>query len=85
VGQATVMNDEPRVARTGVTVILPREGRIWKEPAFAGFHSYNGSGEMTGMHWVAESGMLTTPIAITNTAQVGTVHEALGRTRRSTA
>lgn len=78
VGHTTLTGDEPRVARTGVTVILPREGRIWKEPAFAGYHSYNGSGEMTGMHWVAESGMLTTPIAITNTAQVGTAHEALG-------
>jgi D-aminopeptidase len=78
VGQTTLNSDEPRVARTGVTVILPREGRIWKEPAFAGYHSYNGCGEMTGVHWVAESGMLSTPIAITNTGQVGTVHEALG-------
>jgi D-aminopeptidase len=78
VGHATLTFDHPRVARTGVTVILPREGRIWKEPAFAASHSYNGCGEMTGMHWVAESGMLTTPVAITNTGQVGTVHEALG-------
>ncbi|GAB4578197.1 MAG: P1 family peptidase [Anaerolineales bacterium] len=78
VGQTTLIYDTPRVARTGVTLILPREGRIWREPAFAAYHSYNGCGEMTGMHWVAESGMLTTPIAITNTGQVGTVHEALG-------
>ncbi|NUM49301.1 MAG: P1 family peptidase [Anaerolineales bacterium] len=78
VGHTTLIYDDPRVARTGVTVILPRQGRIWKEPAFAAYHSYNGCGEMTGMHWVAESGMLTTPIAITNTGQVGTVHEALG-------
>ncbi len=78
VGHTTLIYDEPRLARTGVTVILPREGRIWKAPAFAGFHSYNGCGEMTGMHWVAESGMLSTPIAITNTGQVGAVHQALG-------
>ena len=78
VGQTTLIEDQPRIARTGVTVILPREGRIWKEPVFAGYHSYNGCGEMTGIHWIAESGMLTTPIAITNTGQVGTVHEALG-------
>ena len=78
VGQTTLIYDEPRVARTGVTVILPRQGRIWKEPAFAGYHSYNGCGEMTGIHWIDESGMLSTPIAITNTGQVGTVHEALG-------
>lgn len=78
VNHVTLNVDEPRVARTGVTLILPREGRIWKEPAFAAYHSYNGCGEMTGVHWIAESGLLTTPIAITNTGQVGTVHEALG-------
>ncbi len=78
VGQTTLIHDEPRIARTGVTAILPQEGRIWKGPVFAGFHSYNGCGEMTGTHWVAESGMLSTPILITNTGQVGTAHEALG-------
>ena len=77
VGHSTLIFDEPRVARTGVTVILPREGAIWENHAFAATHSLNGSGEMTGVHWIAESGMLTSPIAITNTAQVGTVHEAL--------
>ena len=77
VGHTTLIFDEPRVARTGVTVILPRERAIWKNHAFAATHSLNGSGEMTGVHWIAESGMLTSPISITNTAQVGTVHEAL--------
>ncbi len=78
VGQTTLNYDEPRIARTGVTAILPRQGRIWREPAFAGFHSYNGCGEMTGTHWIEESGMLSTPICITNTGQVGTVHTAMG-------
>ena len=78
VGHSTLIYDEPRVARTGVTAILPRQGRIWRDPAFAGFHSYNGCGEMTGTHWIAESGMLSTPICITNTGQVGTVHTAMG-------
>jgi len=77
VGHSTLIFDAPRVARTGVTVILPREGAIWKDHAFAATHSLNGSGEMTGVLWIAESGMLTSPIAITNTAQVGTVHEAV--------
>ncbi|MCY3865017.1 MAG: P1 family peptidase [Chloroflexi bacterium] len=77
VGHSTLIYDEPRIARTGVTVILPREGAIWKDHTFAATHTLNGSGEMTGVHWIAESGMLTSPIAITNTAQVGTVHEAL--------
>ncbi len=76
VGHATVVRDAPRVARTGVTVIVPRGGALasrW----FAGFESFNGNGEVTGLLWVAESGLLTTPIAITNTQDVGTVRDAL--------
>jgi len=77
VGHRTLIYDEPRIARTGVTVIVPREGRIWSDNICAGFHALNGSGEMTGTHWLAESGLLTTPIAITNTHQVGVVRDAL--------
>jgi D-aminopeptidase len=77
VGHVTLLYDEPRIARTGVTVIAPREGNIWKDNAFAAYHSFNGTGEMTGMHWLTESGLLCYPIAITNTHQVGTVHEAI--------
>ena len=32
---------------------------------------------MTGLEWIRESGMLTTPIAITNTHSVGVVRDAL--------
>ena len=77
VGHRTLIYDEPRVARTGVTIIMPRAGNIWRDNAFAAFHSFNGCGEMTGMHWLEESGLLCYPIALTNTHQVGTVHEAL--------
>ena len=77
VGHTTLIHDEPRIARTGVTMIVPREGNIWKDNAFAGFHSFNGCGEMTGMHWLTESGLLCSPIAITNTHQVGLAHEAM--------
>src|SRR5574341_117766 len=79
VGHTTLRFDEPRVARTGVTAILPREGKIWSDHAFAAYHSFNGNGEMTGVHWINEPGLLNSPIAITNTHQVGTVHEALVR------
>lgn len=77
VGHKTLIYDQPRIARTGVTVILPRDGQIWSDNCFAGFHSFNGCGEMTGMHWLAESGMLCYPIALTTTHHVGTVHEAI--------
>jgi D-aminopeptidase len=80
VGFATLI-DEVGAGRgpihTGVTVILPHEGNIWKEPLFAGCHSLNGNGEMTGLEWVRESGMLMSPIAITNTHSVGMVRDAL--------
>lgn len=77
VGHTTLIQDEPRVARTGVTIIMPRRGDIWRNPAFAAHHSFNGCGEMTGLLWVDESGQLSHPIALTSTHHVGTVHEAL--------
>jgi D-aminopeptidase len=77
VGQVTLIYDEPHVARTGITVVLPREGAVGHDYAFAGFHRFNGCGEMTGVHWIEETGMLTSAIAITNTHQVGMVRDAL--------
>ncbi len=63
--------------RTGVTVVCPRGAEAIHEPVFAGCHSLNGNGEMTGLEWVRESGLLTTPIATTNTHSVGVVRDAL--------
>jgi D-aminopeptidase len=62
--------------RTGVTAILPR-GRNGAEPVFAGFFSQNGNGEMTGTHWIKESGFLDGPVMITNTHSVGVVRDAV--------
>ncbi len=77
VGHHSVIQDEPHIARTGVTMIVPRNGEIWNDYAFAGCHSFNGNGEMTGLLWLEESGMLGSPIGITNTHAVGTVRDAL--------
>jgi D-aminopeptidase len=77
VGHTTLIGDTPRIARTGVTVIVPRAGEILDDHAFAGFFSLNGFGEMTGTLAIDEFGLLTSPIALTNTNQVGVVHEAL--------
>jgi D-aminopeptidase len=65
--------------RTGVTVILPHDGEISEEPLFAGCHTLNGNGEFTGLEWVRESGLLMSPIALTNTHSVGVVRDALVR------
>lgn len=77
VGHRTLIWDAPRMARTGVTMVVPREGAIWEDHAFAGYHSFNGNGEMTGLLWLEESGMLNGPIGITNTHAVGVVRDAL--------
>jgi D-aminopeptidase len=82
VGHTTLISgDGPLVVgsgpvRTGVTVIVPG-GEPFEESFFAGCHRLNGNGELTGLEWVRESGMLTTPVAITNTHSVGVVRDAL--------
>jgi L-aminopeptidase/D-esterase-like protein len=44
---------------------------------FAGYFSQNGNGEMTGTHWIKESGFLDGPVMITNTHSVGVVRDAV--------
>ncbi len=63
--------------RTGVTLVLPHNGVMSEEPLFAGCHRLNGNGELTGLEWVRESGMLMSPIGLTNTHSVGVVRDAL--------
>ena len=77
VGYFTLIRDTPRVVRTGITAIWPRGPDIWTDYVFAGAFSFNGNGEMTGLPWVAEQGMLGAPIGITNTYQVGVVRDAI--------
>ncbi len=75
VGHTTLIEAES--VRTGVTVVLPHEGALGSDPLFAGSHRINGNGELTGLEWVRESGMLTTPIGLTNTHSVGVVRDAI--------
>jgi D-aminopeptidase len=77
VGYATLIEDAPNVVRTGVTAIWPRGPATWQDAVFAGAFSFNGNGEMTGLAWIAEQGMLATPIGITNTNSVGVVRDAV--------
>ncbi len=82
VGHTTIIRGDGKLkvgrgpVRTGVTAILPR-GKHDASPVFAGYFSLNGNGEMTGTAWVEESGVLTTPIMITNTHSVGKVRDAV--------
>ncbi len=83
VGHSTLISgDGPLVVgqgpiRTGVTVIQPHESDPGREPVFAASHTLNGNGEMTGLEYVREFGLLTTAIGLTNTHSVGVVHDAL--------
>jgi D-aminopeptidase len=72
VGHTTLIDGDD--VRTGVTVVVPtRDGA----PCFAAPHRLNGNGELTGLEWVRESGLLTTPVGLTNTFSVGVVRDAL--------
>ena len=80
VGFRTLISGEGKLevgtgpVRTGVTAIFPR-GKNSTDPAFAGWFTENGNGEMTGTNWVDESGFLYGPVMITNTHSVGVVRD----------
>jgi D-aminopeptidase len=72
VGHTTLVEGD--AVRTGVTVVVPTPDG---SHCFAAPHRLNGNGELTGLEWVRESGLLTTPVALTNTFSVGVVRDAL--------
>jgi len=76
VGHVTLVEGD-RV-RTGVTAVLPRgRGKPGLDQCFAGAFSLNGNGEMTGVAWLEESGLLEGPVLVTNTNSVGVVRDAV--------
>ena len=78
VGYSTLIRGDGAAAvRTGVTALLARGRSGVGVPATAGVFSLNGNGELTGSHWLEESGLLTLPVALTNSHAVGTVHRGI--------
>jgi D-aminopeptidase len=83
VGHTTLVTGEgPLVpgqgpVRTGVTVILPHGGNIFREKVPAAVYTINGFGKAFGFEQVRELGNLESPIALTNTLNVGLVADAL--------
>ncbi|KAJ3184627.1 hypothetical protein HDU87_004030 [Geranomyces variabilis] len=68
--------DKHHEINTGVTTILPRKN--WFDQAcYAGYFRFNGSGEMTGSHWLDETGLLNSPIIITNSFAVGSCYSGV--------
>ncbi len=82
VGYSTIIQgDGPLVTgqgpvRTGVTAIVPRPLAEIDQPLFAGFFSLNGNGELSGTHYIEETGKMALPITITNTHSCGIARDA---------
>ena len=74
VGHCTI--DTPR-HKTGVTVILPSPENIFQNKLPASAYVLNGFGKTAGLLQVQELGTLESPIALTNTLNVGLVQDAL--------
>jgi D-aminopeptidase len=83
VGHTTLISGEGRLqegkgpVRTGVSALLPRGKANLADSVFAATYALNGNGEMTGTHWVDESGLLTGPVMLTNTNSVGVVRDGV--------
>ncbi len=74
VGHCTVDTDEHK---TGVTVLLPCPENPFRHKLPAAAFVLNGFGKSLGLVQVEELGTLETPIALTNTLNVGLVHDAM--------
>jgi len=73
----STLTDSARNIRSGVTAIIPRTDSGLPRPVWAGQHTLNGNGEMTGTHWINDAGYFKGPVCITNTHSVGMVHHGV--------
>jgi L-aminopeptidase/D-esterase-like protein len=82
VGQVTLISGQgPLVVgkgpvRSGVTVIFPR-GRNNLKPVYGGYFNLNGNGEMTGLAYLQDFGVVSGPIGITSTNAIGHVYAGI--------
>ena len=82
VGQATLISGEgPLIAgkgpvRSGVTVVFPR-GHKNLRPVYGGYFNLNGNGEMTGLAYMQDFGIVSGPIGITSTNAIGHVYAGI--------
>lgn len=74
VGHCTIDTEDHK---TGVTVIMPSADCLFTHKLTAASFVLNGFGKTLGLLQVDELGTLETPIALTNTLNVGLVHDAL--------
>ncbi|MFF2654598.1 P1 family peptidase [Streptomyces sp. NPDC058045] len=79
VGHLTLHHDTPEPVRTGVTVVVPAPGSLFRRKPTAGLDVVNGFGKAAGPSQITELGVLETPLALTNTLAVGAAVEGLVR------
>jgi len=72
----TYPNARANSINTGLTTIIPRKD-WFRKACFAGIFRFNGSGEMTGSHWIEETGLLHSPICITGSFGVGNAYNGI--------
>jgi len=75
VGHATIISGEN--IRTGITVVIPRSGNLFREKVVAAVHIANAFGKLVGSTQLEELGQLETPILFTNTLSVWDAAAAL--------
>ena len=74
VGHSTIRNE---AHNTGVTVVMPSKSNIFRDKLIAASYVHNGFGKTAGTIQIDELGTLETPIALTNTLNVGLVSDAV--------
>ncbi len=74
VGHCTVSNERHQ---TGVTVVMPCADDPFERKLPCASYVLNGFGKSLGLMQIEELGQLETPIALTNTLNVGKAHDAL--------
>ena len=77
VGHCTVTARGRPEIQTGVTIVLPHGGNLFREKVVAAAHVINGFGKSVGLVQVDELGQIESPIALTNTLSVPAVTEGL--------
>jgi len=82
VGQKTLISGEGPLAvgkgpvRSGVTIIFPRGHKNLK-PVYGGYFNLNGNGEMTGLAYMQDFGIVSGPIGITSSNAIGHVYAGI--------
>ena len=82
VGQKTLISGDGPLklgvgpVRSGVTVVFPRGHKNLK-PVYGGYFNLNGNGEMTGLAYMQDFGIVSGPIGTTSSNAIGHVYSGI--------